>query len=104
MARALTVGEGASKQANGLMASGKTDEAVSAFERLRKEYPATWIDRRSEERLAKLQGVSEKSILGSTGDPPVASGDSPDERLRASLTHRSVGSVAAASAIPVGEP
>src|SRR3989475_6494269 len=56
MARALTVGEEEFKQANGL-GSGKTDEAISAFERLRKEYPATWIDRRSEERLAKLQST-----------------------------------------------
>jgi hypothetical protein len=47
MARALTVGEDEFKQANGLIGSGKTDEAISAFERLRKEYPATWIDRRS---------------------------------------------------------
>ena len=54
MARALTVGEDEFRQANGL-GSGKTDEAISAFERLRKEYPATWIDRRSEERLAKLK-------------------------------------------------
>jgi hypothetical protein len=27
---------------------------ITAFERLRKEYPATWIDQRSQERLAKL--------------------------------------------------
>ena len=56
MARALTTGEEEFKQANALIGSGKTDQAVAAFERLRKEYPATWIDRRSEERLAKLQG------------------------------------------------
>src|SRR6266571_5159627 len=55
MARALTVGEDEFKQANGLIGSGKNDEAISAFERLRKEYPATWIDRRSEERLARLK-------------------------------------------------
>src|SRR6266704_2538213 len=92
MARALTVGEDEYKQANGLIGSGKTDEAISAFERLRKEYPATWIDPRSEERLAKLQGVSKKSILGSTGDPSVTYGDSPDERLKVSLANRSAGS------------
>ncbi|HRI14908.1 MAG TPA: nitrilase-related carbon-nitrogen hydrolase, partial [Verrucomicrobiota bacterium] len=55
MARALTVGEDEFKQANGLLAEGKTEEAISAFERLRQEYPASWIDRRSQERLAKLQ-------------------------------------------------
>jgi predicted amidohydrolase len=60
MARALTVGEEEFKQANGLVGGGKSDEAIRAFERLRKEYPATWIDRRSEERLAKLQPVARK--------------------------------------------
>src|SRR5258705_6676988 len=43
MARALTVGEDEFKQANGLIGSGKTVEAIAAFERLSKEYPATWI-------------------------------------------------------------
>ena len=55
MVRALTLGEEEFKQANALVRDGKSDEAVAAFERLRKEYPATWIDRRSQERLAKLQ-------------------------------------------------
>src|SRR5207244_2758236 len=55
MARALTVGEEDFKQANGLVQIGKTDEAIAAFQRLRKEYPATWIDLRSEEQLAKLR-------------------------------------------------
>ena len=58
MARALTVGEEEFKQANGLVASGKSDDAISAFERLRKEYPATWIDRSSEERLVKLRDTA----------------------------------------------
>src|SRR5947207_4844581 len=43
------------KQADGLIGSGRTDEAISAFERLRQEYPATWIDRQSQERLARLK-------------------------------------------------
>jgi hypothetical protein len=60
MARALTLGEEKFKQANGLIGQGETNEAIAAFERLRKEYPATWIDRRSEERLAKLQPVALK--------------------------------------------
>jgi len=55
MARALTVGEEEFKQANGLLRLGNTDEAITAFERLRREYPATWIDRSSQSRLAKLQ-------------------------------------------------
>jgi len=54
MARALTVGEEEFKQANSLLGRGQTNEAIAAFVRLRREYPATWIDRRSEERLAKL--------------------------------------------------
>jgi predicted amidohydrolase len=102
MARALTVGEEEFKQANGLVQLGKTDEAITAFERLRKEYPTTWIDRRSQERLTKLQGVSKKSIATETGDPPVPSGDSPDGAVRVSLTKPHAGSVAAAPAIPVG--
>src|SRR5262245_19168489 len=52
MARTLTVGEDEFRQANALIGRGQTAEAIAAFERLRKEYPATWIDRRSEERLA----------------------------------------------------
>src|SRR5438093_1998037 len=60
MARALTVGEEEFKQAGELEQRGKTSEAITAFERLRKEYPATWIDRRSEERLAKLQPATPK--------------------------------------------
>jgi predicted amidohydrolase len=67
MARALTVGEDEFKQANGLVGSGKSDEAIAAFERLRKEYPATWIDRRSEERLAKLQPAMSKQSASSPG-------------------------------------
>ena len=55
MARTLTVGDEEFKQANVLVGRGKTNEAIAAFERLRKEYPSTWIDRRSKERLAQLQ-------------------------------------------------
>jgi predicted amidohydrolase len=61
MARTLTVGDEEFREANSLIQRGKTDEAIVAFERLRKEYPATWIDRRSEERLAKLQPHVAKS-------------------------------------------
>ena len=55
MAGALTVGEEEFKQANALIGSGKSEEAIAAFERLRQAYPATWIDRRSQERLEKLR-------------------------------------------------
>ncbi len=69
MARTLTAGEEEFEQANGLMGSGKTDEAIVAFERLRQEYPATWIDRRSQERLATLQTVVSKQEVAA--DEPV---------------------------------
>src|SRR5437867_2860621 len=55
MARALTLGEEEFKQASDLIGRGKTDEAITAFERLRVEYSATWIDRRSQEWLAQLK-------------------------------------------------
>ena len=52
MARALTVGEDEFRQASQLAAAGKAAESIAAFERLQREYPATWIDRRAGERLA----------------------------------------------------
>jgi predicted amidohydrolase len=55
MARTLTVGEEEFRQANGLVQQGKLDEAIAAFERLRREYPGTWIDRRAGERLEQLR-------------------------------------------------
>jgi len=67
MARALTMGEEEFKQANGLIRTGMTDEAIAAFERLRKEYPATWIDRASQERLGQLQPVAVKTDTASLG-------------------------------------
>ena len=54
MARTLTVGEEEFRAANALARDGKNREAIAAFERLRQEYPATWIDRRAEERLLQL--------------------------------------------------
>jgi predicted amidohydrolase len=60
MARALTVGEEEFREANGLVGTGKADAAIAAFQRLRKMYPATWIDRRSEERLTALQPAAAK--------------------------------------------
>jgi hypothetical protein len=55
MSRMLTGGEEEFAQASALERAGKTGEAIAAFERLRKEYPGTWIDRRAQERLATLQ-------------------------------------------------
>jgi predicted amidohydrolase len=61
MARTLTVGDEEFKQANALVQQNRIEDAIAAFERLRREYPATWIDRRSQERLAKLQPAEPKS-------------------------------------------
>ena len=65
MARALTMGEEEFKQANTLIRNGDTAKAIAAFQRLRREYPATWIDRRAEERLAKLQPATVTTTLTS---------------------------------------
>lgn len=54
MARTLTVGEEEFRQADELARRGEREEAAAAFERLRREYPGTWIDRRARERLASL--------------------------------------------------
>jgi predicted amidohydrolase len=65
MARVLTVGDEEFKEANKLVGQGKTEQAIAAFERLRREYPDSWIDRRSGERLAQLQPESAtKSVSG----------------------------------------
>lgn len=55
MARTLTVGEEEFRQADQLARSNR-EKAVAAYERLRKEYPGTWIDRRAGERLEQLRG------------------------------------------------
>jgi hypothetical protein len=67
MARTLTVGDEEFKQANELVQQGRIGDAIAAFERLRREYPATWIDRRSQERLAKLRPDSSKQNLSGAG-------------------------------------
>jgi len=67
MARALTVGEEEFKEAHNLAQRGDTAEAVTAFERLRKEYPATWIDRSSEARLAELQPATSRQDAPDAG-------------------------------------
>jgi predicted amidohydrolase len=55
-ARTLTVGEERFKEADALLRSGKTNEAIVAFEELRREFRQTWIDRVSQQRLAQLGG------------------------------------------------
>ena len=53
---ALTVGEERFNGAARLARDGKTREAVEAYEKLIADYPGTWIDRVSRERLAGLRG------------------------------------------------
>ncbi|MSU35833.1 MAG: hypothetical protein EXS36_12170 [Pedosphaera sp.] len=63
MACALTIGEEEFERANRLEQLGNITEAITAFEHLCKEYPATWIDRVSRERLAKLRpGTSSQTV------------------------------------------
>jgi hypothetical protein len=53
--RVLTVGEEEFKAAAALASQGKTEEAIAAFTRLRREYRDSWIDRVAAERLARLR-------------------------------------------------
>ncbi len=53
--KVLTVGAEEFQAADALARSGKIGEAIAAFERLRNEYPGSWIDRRAAERLAQLK-------------------------------------------------
>ncbi len=56
--KASTVGEDEFKAADSLARAGKTLEAIAAFEKLRTEYPGTWIDRVAIERLRTLREPS----------------------------------------------
>ncbi|HMC89038.1 MAG TPA: nitrilase-related carbon-nitrogen hydrolase, partial [Gemmataceae bacterium] len=56
-ARVLTIGEDEFKAAEALARAGKKDQAVAAFEQLRKSYRGSWIDRVSAERLKTLRGT-----------------------------------------------
>jgi predicted amidohydrolase len=51
---ALTIGEQRFGEADALQRAGKTVEAIRAFEQLKAEYPASWIDRSASQRLAQL--------------------------------------------------
>jgi hypothetical protein len=59
-ARMLTVGEEEFNQAAALARAGKTEEAIAAFEKLRKDYRGSWIDRVAEERLKALHPQTPK--------------------------------------------
>ena len=51
----LTIGQEEFRRAESLARSGKTQDAISAYERLRTEYPSSWIDRVAAERLQRLR-------------------------------------------------
>lgn len=59
-ARVLTVGEEEVRQAAELARKGNSDAAIAAFERLRIEYPGSWIDRVAAERLRTLRGPTDQ--------------------------------------------
>ncbi len=52
---ALTIGEVRFNEASSLAGAGRTAEAVAAFEKLAADYPGTWIERASRERLSRLR-------------------------------------------------
>ena len=54
-AKALTTGEEDFRNANTLSQNGKFADAVAAYRTMQKEYRGSWIDRVSEERIAKLE-------------------------------------------------
>jgi hypothetical protein len=54
---ALTVGEERFKAASLLERDGRKEEAIRAFEALVAEYPRTWIDRVSRQRLERLRSA-----------------------------------------------
>jgi predicted amidohydrolase len=53
--KVLTVGDARFREADDLRRAGKIEEAIRAFEKLRAEFPHTWIDRVARERLAALR-------------------------------------------------
>ena len=52
---ALTVGEMRFKEADAMLREGKVDQAVRAFEKLKADYPRTWIDRIACRRLRTIK-------------------------------------------------
>jgi len=65
-AQALTIGEERFREAEALFNSGRTADAIAAFEKLHADFPRTWIDRLSRQRLEKIRG-------GATGQAPQSS-------------------------------
>ena len=59
-ARVLTIGEEQFQQAESLVRAGETEKAITAFGRLRTEYPGSWIDRVANERIETLSIAKNK--------------------------------------------
>lgn len=58
-AKTLTVGNERFAEAEALWKRGEKEAAIRAFEKLREEFPATWIDRQARNRLAKIRGEAQ---------------------------------------------
>jgi predicted amidohydrolase len=54
----LTVGNERFGEAQALLKEGKIEEAVRAFEKLRREFPRTWVDRAAAAQLEKIRDRS----------------------------------------------
>ncbi len=61
-ARVLTIGEEQFQQAESLVRTGESEKAITAFERLRTEYPASWIDRVAKQRIETLKIAKQKEV------------------------------------------
>jgi predicted amidohydrolase len=53
-AATLTTGDARFREAEALLREEKTAAAIRAFEKLRMDFPQTWVDRAAQERLGKL--------------------------------------------------
>ena len=58
--RVVTTGEEEFRAANRLAAKNKTEEAIREFERLRRDYPDSWIDQKAAERILELRSAVPK--------------------------------------------
>src|SRR5262249_4485952 len=58
--KVLTVGDARFREADDLRRAGKFEEAIPAFEKLRAEFPDSWVDRIARERLAALRDAGKK--------------------------------------------
>jgi len=61
--KVLTVGDARFREADDLRRAGKTEEAIRAYEKLRAEFPHSWLDRVAGERLTSLRS-------GASGQKP----------------------------------